>query len=347
MRNTSNYKGVYTYLCVDDFLSRFLDVQAMKSAFETGLIDILSDRKNVSVEAMSRMLGIDRQALEILVGLLAHNKVVSRRSNQVALTGSFKKALMFRDLMEARIEFSNYIAPDLLDNFTVWLREPDAFIENSRIFDLFNYHLCNDMTDENISRTRKWMKYTTTLTRYETPVCIHHHDFSNCVSMLDIGGNSGEFAYQVCSINSLVKATVLDLPVVCEIGRRYIGGLPRGERLDFYAADIMTDELPRGNNLVTFKSFLHDWPEGAVEKILTKAENCLSSGGEVLIFERSKPAYFNKFPVYANLPLFLFIRYYRNPDYYKNVLEKLGFRSIKIKKIQLEMPFMLVSAIKK
>ena len=344
MRNTSGYKGVYAYLRVDDFLRRFLDVQSLKSAFETGLIELLADGKSVSINTLSRNLGIDRQGLEVLVGLLLNNKVINRRNDRLTLAASFKKALLFRDLMEAKIEFSNYIAPDLLENFTLSLREPDSFIENSRIFDLFNYHHCNEISDDNVSRTGRWMKYTTILTRYEGPVCIHHHDFSHVGSMLDIGGNSGEFASQVCRFNSRARATVLDLPVVCEIGRQHVRQLPEAGRVDFHAADMMNDELPAGNDLVTFKSVLHDWPEEAVNILLTKVFDCLSPGGSILIFERAKPASFNAFPVYGNLPIFLFIRYYREPDYYRRVLDKSGFRSISIKKIQLEMPFMLVSA---
>lgn len=337
---------VYDYLCVDKFLNGFLDVQSLNTALQSGLIDLLLNKGNTSEDDLAEELRMDANGLNILVGLLKLNNIIRLDDALLALTEEFRKALTFRDLLEAKIDFANYIAPDVLEYFSDYVTNLDSFMEHSRIFDLFSYHRCYELTDENLSMTGKWMAYTSAYTRYEAPVCFDNHDFSNYQSMLDIGGNSGEFAYQACRANPGMTATVLDLPVVCELGCQYISNKADADRLNFYAADMLTDGLPSGNDLVTFKSVLHDWPEEAVDMILSRALNCLTETGHIMIFERMKPASIEEIPGYGNLPVFLFIRYYRNPEYYKKALEKMGFRNIEVKKIQLEMPFMLISGSK-
>ena len=70
------------------------------------------------------------------------------------------------------------------------------------------------------------MRFTTALTRYESGACIANHDFSPYERMLDVGGNSGEFALRVCQRHSRLRATVYDLPLVCDIGERHVRAEP-------------------------------------------------------------------------------------------------------------------------
>lgn len=64
------------------------------------------------------------------------------------------------------------------------------------------------------------MTITTRLTRHEALVCMKYHDFGQYRRMLDVGGNSGEFALQVCRRHPDLRATVLDLPFHLVTGRK-------------------------------------------------------------------------------------------------------------------------------
>src|SRR6267378_1789217 len=105
------------------------------------------------------------------------------------------------------------------------------------------------------------MRITTSLTRYEARACLRHHDFGRYARMLDIGGNSGEFALEICKAHPSVQATVVDLPVVCDIGREHVRREPEATRITFVEANALEDRLPEGFDVVTFKSMLHDWPD--------------------------------------------------------------------------------------
>jgi SAM-dependent methyltransferase len=100
------------------------------------------------------------------------------------------------------------------------------------------------------------------------------------------------------------------------------------------------DPLPAGFDLITFKSFLHDWPDSEARRLIASASNALAPGGTLLIFERGPlPASFS----YAMIPLLPFFRSFRSPDFYHEQLGAVGLRDIRIQEVELEMKFFLVT----
>ena len=195
-----------------------------------------------------------------------------------------------------------------------------------------------------LRQARRWMRITTALTRYEAAACIGGHDFARCRRVLDIGGNSGEFALQLCRKYPHIQATVLDLPVVCEVGRQHIHGQPGAERVCFLAGDARTDDLPGGFDAVVFKSMLHDWPDDQARLLLRRASECLAPDGVLVIFERG-PLELAAQPLpYSMLPLLLLFRSFRSPTFYVDVLKGLEFERVMVDRIDLETPFFLVAA---
>jgi len=187
--------------------------------------------------------------------------------------------------------------------------------------------------------TKRWMRITTTLTKYEARVCMKYHDFSRYQYMLDIGGNSGEFALRICQKYPHMIATVFDLPVVCDIGMEHIRPEPEADRITFIKGNALTDVLPYGFDLITFKSMLHDWPENQALQFIRNAQQALKPGGTLLIVERG-PLEFGETTIpYSMIPFLIFFHSYRSPEIYENKLEDLGFQDIETQRIELEMPF--------
>ena len=166
-------------------------------------------------------------------------------------------------------------------------------------------------------------------------------------AMLDIGGNSGEFALQISRRHPHISATVIDLPVVCEVGREHVAAENPSASIQFMAADALSAALPTQQCLVTFKSILHDWPEPAVEQFFRQAHRSLRSGGRVLIFERAQlDPETQGVPDYGDLSTFLFYRSYRQAQIYQERLQAAGFTEIELVSVQLETPFHLITATK-
>jgi SAM-dependent methyltransferase len=338
--------GPLDYLCVEDFIKTMADGRALETAFELGIIDRLAEERVCRLEDLQQEVVCDSRALHTLLHLLAANRVVEESGGKITLTPHFRNALRYRDLLETKLWFSNFVAPDFAEQFTTWVRSPARFAGKARVFDLFAYNRCFENTPENYERTKRWVRITTSLTRHEAQVCAHYHDFSPYERLLDIGGNSGEFALQLCRKHPDLSATVLDLPLVCRIGQEHVRPQPEAGRIRFVTANALSDPLPRGFDLVTFKSVLHDWPPEEAARLLLQGAQSLQPGGTLLIFERGPLEIRETGLPYSMIPFLLFSHSFRSPAVYEDQLKALGFQDTRVQRVDLETPFFLVTAIK-
>lgn len=333
----------YDFLIVDDYLRDVAPARALKTAFELRLIDDLLENPPRSAEEIGKALDVDPRGLWFLLDLLAGSQIVDVVDGKFRLHARFVKALAFRDLLEAKLDFAGFVAADLLELFTGAIARPAEFMQRSRLFNLFDYRRCLESSHENYERTRVWMRLTSTLTRYEAQACLRHHPFGGYRRMLDVGGNSGEFALQACRGNPALKASVLDLPLVCEIGQEHVLPHPERERIGFIPGDVRTDALPAGYDLIVFKSMLHDWPEADAKRFLSAAAQALEPGGTILVFERAPFDAIATPPTFSMIPALLFFRSYRKPELYRDALAAHGFEAVTVSEVRIDVPFFLVT----
>jgi SAM-dependent methyltransferase len=334
------------HLCVDEFIQNLFHARALATAFEIGLIDFMLQTGSAGPESLAKRWGASRQAMGLLLSLLLANRAVEEHEGEIKLTDEFLNALRFRDLLQLKLQMTNFAAHDFLDYFSDLICKPDHFGQKSNFTRLFDYGRCFEHSKENDERTKQWMWVTTTLTKYEAQACLAHHDFSQYRRILDIGGNSGEFVLRICRNHPEIHATVFDLPLVCDIGLGHVRSEPEGNRIAFVKGNALKDDFPGGFDLVTFKSMLHDWPEKEARDFISKAARSLQPGGTLLIFERG-PIEANKGMLpYSAIPMLLFFHSFRGPALYQEQLNALGFENAKVQRIDLEMPFYLVTGIK-
>jgi len=331
------------YLCVDRFLAHFMDAQALGAAFELGVIDCLERESTHTIESLGQQLRTDPRVFPVLIDLLQAAHVLSREGGPLAFTPEFQAALQYRDLLVAKLDFARVAAFDLINDFSTLVRAPREFMARARMFRLFSYGRCFDSTPENLELTRRWVRITTALTRYEASACFDRYDLSAHRRMLDIGGNSGEFAVQACRRYPQLRATVFDLPVVCEIGREHVAATPEGARISFIAGNAMVDPLPSGFDLITFKSVLHDWPDDETRRFMERAWNALPPGGTLLIYERSRLT-FAATPPFVTTPIIAFAHSYRDPTFYEGILREFGAVDVRTSQVSLEVPFFVLAA---
>jgi SAM-dependent methyltransferase len=337
----------FDYLSVDSFIKSIVDARALSTAFELRLIDYLVKNRPVLLDDLKKGFKGDAQGAELLINLLVANNIIEESDGEIRLTQPFAKALQYRDLLEAKLELVQFVLPDFMDLFTTLIHSPDRLSGSARISDFFCYHRGFETTPENYELTKRWMRITTTLTKYEAQVCMKYHDFGRYRRILDIGGNSGEFVLQICKRCPEISATVFDLPLVCDIGLEHIRSEPEADRISFIKGNALTDPLPKGFDLITFKSMLHDWPEKEAKQFVEKASHSLGPGGTLLIFERGPLEVRERTLPYSMIPFLLFFHSFRSPFIYEEELRDLDFQDVTIEKINLETPFYLVTAKKK
>jgi SAM-dependent methyltransferase len=266
------------------------------------------------------------------------------RNGAVSLHPAFAAVLPYRELMEALIDHAFALVGDFANLFTFAVTDPQRFARHARVFQLFDYGRCLHATPDNLRHTAAWMRLTTALTRHEARACLELYDMSRHQRLLDVGGNSGEFALQACRRHASLQAVVVDLPVVCDLGLEHVLGHAEASRIGFLALDARASALPAGFDLVSFKSMLHDWPADEAKRFLTKAVDALAPGGSLLIFERGPIDVRAAPPAFSLLPILMFFRSYRSPGLYVNTLRALGMQDVVCRHLQLDTPFFLISA---
>ncbi len=335
------------HLCVNDFLTTEMDARAISSAMELGVIEALERGGATTLAEISAQRRIDHRGLRLLVDMLQANGVVALADGRIALTPGFRTALRFRELLESRIAFADLVWPDIHTLFSALLNDAPQFMARSKVFDLFRYDRCLEVTEANLAATRTWTRFTTCLTKYEAGAALDNVDLSSVRDFIDLGGNTGEFSLAVCRRNPALRATVIDLPVVCELGRRHIAETAapsEAARIAFFSADMHRDPLPAPADLVSFKSVLHDWPEADARGLLARASQLVRPGGRILIFEREPIDLHGRRVPYSMAPDLVFLHFLRPADLYLSTLSELGFVDLEYCRIELEIGFHRVIA---
>lgn len=341
-----NGSTLLDYLCVDEFIKEMVAARALSSAFELAVIDALASGTAATCDVLAQEIRAPQGGLKLLLRLLENTGVLERSDEQYHLTARFSAALRYRDLLLAKLDFAHIASHDFINLFSVLIADPVEFMKRAGMFRLFDYGNALVSTPESQNLTARWVRITTMLTRYEAQVCFALHPVGTYRRMLDVGGNSGEFALQACRVNPDLVATVFDLPVVCDIGSSHLRHEPEAGRIKFIKGNARADVLPEGNDLITFKSMLHDWPDQEVRGFLRKACQALEPGGTLLIFERGPFEIGDAGLPYSIIPFLLFAHTFRSPDLYVECLAEGGLSDISVRWIDLEMPFFIVAGSK-
>jgi hypothetical protein len=331
------------FAAVDPFLDGLLRLHTLNAALDTGLVDLLdSNGGNERADAVARRLGLDARELEMLEGMLRQLGVLERDSPSLRLTETFRTALEFRDLLEAKLEYALLLSRTMGELYPKVVRDPRRYLGD--LIEIFQYDNRHEFGEETRAMTRRWVRYMSTLTRYEAPWLLSRWDVPDGVRILEIGGNIGELARQVCQTLPGAAVTICDIPVVCALGREHVAPLGLGDRIQFIPGSVYEHPPTEGRyDLLLTKSFLHDWDMEHVRRALTIGTERLGPGGRVVIFEklpydfdahRMSDAYVVDVPFMSHL---------RDPLEYVRVLEDLGFGDIRHETVD-ELHFMLLTA---
>jgi SAM-dependent methyltransferase len=331
----------YDFLQVDRFLTTELAASALRAALTMGVLDRL-----IGGPVRSDELTGDPKGSAFLAELLAANGVVVAEPPNVRLSEEFRSILPFRDLLEAKLEFAATVADDVRTLLPELVGDLPAFMEKSKTFDLFRYDRCLEATPDNVACTREWVRFTTALTRYEAQGFLALADLTRVRRIMDLGGNSGEFALRLCRANPQLSAVVFDLPVVAAIGREHVSRESEAGRIAFRPGDMRRDELPGDFDLVTFKSVLHDWPDNDAHQLLAKAKQSVRIGGTLAVFERGPLTVPAGGLPYFMLPNLVFFRFFRSPRFYVDAMGALGFADVRLQTVALEMDFQLITGVR-
>jgi 16S rRNA G1207 methylase RsmC len=118
--------------------------------------------------------------------------------------------------------------------------------------------------------------------------------------VLDVGAGSGALSIALLQKYPHLKATLMDIPSVCNIASQYLlqyGVHQRSNVVDF---DMFSKikPYPTGHDAILFSQILHDWNFEQGRFLLQKAYDALQDGGKVVIHEKLTNPHQNHTPVF-------------------------------------------------
>jgi SAM-dependent methyltransferase len=108
-------------------------------------------------------------------------------------------------------------------------------------------------------------------------------DLQNVGSVLDVGGGSGCYSMALMGRKPGLKATVFDLPNVIPISKKIVEQEGFSGRIEHYAGDYMTDDLPKGFDLVFLSAIIHSNSFEANQALVKKCYDSLRTNGKIVI----------------------------------------------------------------
>ena len=112
-----------------------------------------------------------------------------------------------------------------------------------------------------------------------------NYDFTGIERILDVGGGSGCFMIAFAQAHPRIKATILELPSMCEAAATYIEAGAVGSCVDTTAINMFRDPWPEGYDAIFFSNIWHDWNFRTCAWLAERAYEALPPGGRIMLHE--------------------------------------------------------------
>jgi SAM-dependent methyltransferase len=259
----------------------FWSSKALAAAYELDLFAHLSDPDGRTVDELAEMLGVDQRPVELLATACASIGLLERRDGRYV-----NSALADEFLVPGKAyHFGGWV--QMLDRrlYPAWSRLTEAVRTNRPTS--WNpdeqAHLFDSEDPGLLALFWEAMHSLSTFTARELGA---HVDLSASTALLDVGGGSGAYDIELSRRYPNLRATVFDLPPVCEIASNKIVAAGFEDRIAVTPGDFLADAaLPAGHDVVLLSMIMHDWTPEQDLAILRKCFAALPPDGRIVISE--------------------------------------------------------------
>jgi len=234
---------------ISNLLTASLSSIALGTAIETGLLEMLAE-KPMSSEEVSRDMNIPGKRGHYWLQMLTELGILEMDTqgySSSALTRSvildiedFRKLRLKHNSADERERLAGICNLALyLSETSIWkaqgMKEPKGYVEKM-----------NDDPERAYSFTHLLYNVHQNLGNE----LAEYLDLTGVHNMLDIGGGSGVEAMAFARKYPELNITTVDIENVCVVGRKIVDENQLSDRITFYPADFLTDELPQGFDFV-------------------------------------------------------------------------------------------------
>jgi hypothetical protein len=112
-----------------------------------------------------------------------------------------------------------------------------------------------------------------------------HGNFDGVHQLLDVAGGSGCYDIALALRHPEISFTILELPAICDITRKYIKRYRLEDRIKVLPGNMFLDSWPEGHDAVFFSNIFHDWDLDSCKVLVNKSFDALPKGGSIYLNE--------------------------------------------------------------
>lgn len=266
-----------------NLVTGFWAAKTLAVAHEIDLFSRLSGTSGMSVEDVARSHEFHPRPAELLLTACAALGLLERRAD-----GRYANSPMTEEhLVRGKpLYFGGWIDMANRREYPAWMRLHDALVTNRPLtWNPDEQESLFDGEDPLLLETFWQAMYSLAITTSRRMV--EALDLSDVRHLLDVGGGGGAYDITLCARYPRLRATVFDLPFVCELTRPMIDRAGMADRIDLAAGDFLAGSapLPAGHDAVLLSNVLHDWAEPDCLTIIGRCHAALPRGGRIIIAE--------------------------------------------------------------
>lgn len=248
-----------------------LGLRTVFTAVRVGIFDALQ-RGRRTAEQLAHELVLDPRGAETLLDALEAVGYVRRTGENYAITAMAAK---WMPRFAEGVDFFEWMAGDGWDDLPDRLRGAAA-TEADRTW------VAGDSAEDNFAGMVSTARMAADEVVRRVPVG------RGPVRLLDLAGGSGVFAARFARAHPDLAATVIDLPEVIERARSVQAEEGVGDRVELRAADMWTDDLGEGYDVVLLCNLLNAYDEAGRHRLVARAHATLRPGGTIAVYDQMR-----------------------------------------------------------
>ncbi|MEJ2613884.1 MAG: methyltransferase [Ignavibacteriaceae bacterium] len=247
----------------------FRESRILLTAFELKVFTIL-DKHMMNSEEISKKLSTDSRATDRLLNALCGMGLLRKVKEKF-----YNTDLSSKYLIEGKPDFmGNLYHTNYLWN--TWNFLTDSVRKGSSF-----------AGDQNKKEKEDWVDSFIAAMHYrgvkQAKLLAMMIDLSNTKKMLDIGGGSAAFSMELVKRNSSIKASVLDLPHVIPLTKKYIEQEGLSNNFNFIEGNYLNSDFGSGYDLILLSAIVHINSYEQNKMIIKKCADALNENGMVII----------------------------------------------------------------
>ncbi|MBV9654116.1 MAG: methyltransferase [Acetobacteraceae bacterium] len=262
-----------------DLCAGFVYSQVLYACVRLRLFDMLAEEPQ-SAAVLARRMGLPAEGADRLLAAAASLGLVARRGDRFGL-GRLGAAMVGNPGLAAMVEHHAVLYADLQDPVAL-LRGEGKATGLSRYWPYAGASGPEALGAEQVGAYTALMAASQPLVAAEI---LESYPLGRHRCLLDVGGGDGSFVTAAAARAPHLRFMLFDLPAVAGRARARFATGGIADRAVALGGDFLSDDLPRGADVVSLVRIIHDHDDEAALAILRRAFAALPAGGTLLLAE--------------------------------------------------------------